>query len=65
MTPLTKDQFRTRILKRQERIKEGRRQAKTMATEGYFRTRENAWMAKHANQREKKKTSRDSNLERR
>lgn len=50
MTPLTKDQFRTRILKKQERRKEGRRQAKAMATEGYFRTREHAYSTKHANQ---------------
>lgn len=50
MKALTKSEFRTRILKKQERRKEGRRQAKAMATEGYYRTRENAWMAKHANQ---------------
>ena len=50
MIKLAKDDFRERTLRRQERIKEGRRQAKALTNESWNRTRENAWMAKHANQ---------------
>lgn len=50
MIKLTQGEFKARILKSQERRKIGRREARAMATEGYFRTRENVWMAKHANQ---------------
>lgn len=50
MTPLTKDESRTRILKRQERIKEGRRQATAHYQENFYKTREKAYLAKHANQ---------------
>lgn len=50
MMVLTKDEFRERMIRKLERRKEGRRQAKTMATEVYFKTREKAYLAKHANQ---------------
>lgn len=50
MIALSQGEFKRRMLKRQERRKEGRRQAKVMVTENYFRTRDNAYRARHASQ---------------
>ena len=50
MIKLTQGEFRSRILKSQERRKEGRRQAKAHYQENFYKTREKAYLAKHANQ---------------
>lgn len=50
MKALTKPEFRTRILKKQERRKEGRRQAAAHYQENFYKTREKAYLARHANQ---------------
>ena len=50
MTRLSKDEFRSRILKKQERRKIGRREATNHTNENWHKTREHAYSARHANQ---------------
>ena len=50
MMSLTKDEFRERMIRKLERRKEGRRQAKAHYQENFYKTREKAYLAKHANQ---------------
>lgn len=50
MIKLTQGEFRSRILKSQERRKEGRRQATAHYQENFYKTREKAYLARHANQ---------------
>ena len=50
MITLTKSEFRSRILKSQERRKEGKRQATAHYQENFYKTREKAYLARHVNQ---------------
>lgn len=50
MMTLTKDEFRERMIRKLERRKEGRRQAKALTNENWYKTREHAYSARHANQ---------------